>query len=297
MADTTPQTFLHPEFLQKLDHLRLVAKKLSWPSAKGEHITPRRGFSLEFSDHRKYQPGDDLRYVDWNVYQRLERLFLKVFTAEEDMNVYLLLDVSRSMGEGVVPKLEYAKNVAAALGYIGLKNLDRVGCASFSHDIRSHLPLGRGKKQILSLFRFLESLTCTGETHLQACLNSFSLLFPRRGLVLLLSDLFDARGCRAGLEELVKRKYDVLVVQILDEAETRLHALGEVSVVDVESQKERAVFIDSQLGQRFHEEVQRYLAEAESFCHTHGIDYFRTVTTTPFEDLVLLYLRRGATVR
>src|SRR5689334_23651644 len=150
--------FLQPDFLKKLERLRLVAKRLAWSAAKGEHPSVRRGFSLEFSDYRKYQTGDDLRYVDWNIYRRLDRLWLKLFTAEEEMNIYLLVDASRSMAEGDPPKLDYAKKVAAALGYIGLKNLDKVGGAGFSEDLIAPLSLGRGKKQILAFFNFLTAL-------------------------------------------------------------------------------------------------------------------------------------------
>src|ERR1041385_5281357 len=198
--------FLEPDFLRKVERLRLVAKRLAWSPAKGEHPSARRGFSLEFSDYRKYQGGDDLRYVDWNIYRRLDRLWLKLFTAEEEMNIFLLVDASRSMAEGNPPKLEYAKKVAAALGYIGLKNLDKVGGAGFSEDVIAPLSLGRGKKQILSLFSFLSHLSSGGETAFSASIRSFTRLFPRPGLVVLLSDLFDPRGWRAGLEALRARR-------------------------------------------------------------------------------------------
>ena len=112
-----PETFFDTDFLRKLERLHLIAKRLSWAGAKGEHAASRKGFSLEFSDYRRYQRGDDLRYVDWNVYRRLERLLLKVFTAEEEMNIYLLVDTSRSMAEGAPAKIDYARKVAAALGY------------------------------------------------------------------------------------------------------------------------------------------------------------------------------------
>src|SRR5918992_1735197 len=150
--DVRPETFFDTEFLRKLERLHLIAKRLSWAGARGEHAASRKGFSLEFSDYRRYHQGDDLRYIDWNIYRRLERLLLKVFTAEEEMNIYLLLDTSRSMAEGT--KIDYAKKVAAALGYIGLKNLDRVGGASFSPRLHAPLTLGRGRKQILNLFSF-----------------------------------------------------------------------------------------------------------------------------------------------
>src|SRR5215470_15084171 len=123
IEDAKTESFFDAEFLRKLERLHLIAKRLNWACAKGEHASSRKGFSLEFSDYRKYQHGDDLRYVDWNIYRRLDRLLLKVFTAEEEMNVYLLVDTSGSMAEGAPRKIDYAKKIAAALGYIGLKNL------------------------------------------------------------------------------------------------------------------------------------------------------------------------------
>src|SRR5262245_51851923 len=189
--DPGPETFFDTDFLRKLERLHLIAKRLSWAGAKGEHAASRKGFSLEFSDYRRYQRGDDLRYVDWNVYRRLERLLLKVFTAEEEMNIYLLVDTSRSMAEGAPAKVDYAKRVAAALGYIGLKNLDRVGGASFSSRLHAPLTLGRGRKQILSLFSFLAKLSCAHETNLRAAIHSFTNLFPHPGFVIIISDLFD----------------------------------------------------------------------------------------------------------
>ncbi len=296
MIEETP-LFLEPDFLKKLERLRLIAKRLSWSGAKGEHPSVRRGYSLEFSDYRKYQSGDDLRYVDWNVYRRLERLWLKLFTAEEEMNIYLLVDASRSMAEGNPPKIEYAKKIAAALGYIGLKNLDKVGGAAFSENLAAPLSLGRGKKQILSLFNFLTVLSCAGETDLRASMQSFSRLFPRPGLVVLLSDLFDPNGWRAGLEELAKKKHDLLVIHILDDGEFDLPSRGDLSLADVESGRERRLFLDAELLKRFQEELAAYLGEIESFCRSRRMDYLRTRTSVPFEDFVLLTLREAQGVK
>jgi uncharacterized protein (DUF58 family) len=292
MIEETP-LFLQPDFLKKLERLRLIAKRLSWSSAKGEHPTVRRGYSLEFSDYRKYQSGDDLRYVDWNVYRRLERLWLKLFTAEEEMNIYLLVDASRSMAEGNPPKIEYAKKIAAALGYIGLKNLDKVGGAAFSENLSAPLSLGRGKKQILSLFNFLTALSCAGETDLRASMQSFSRLFPRPGLVVLLSDLFDPVGWRAGLDELAKKKHDLLVIHILDDGEFDLPSRGDLALADVESGRERRLFLDAELLKRFQEELAAYCGAIESFCRSRRMDYLRTRTSVPFEDFVLLTLREA----
>ncbi len=289
--------FLEPDFLRKVERLRLVAKRLAWSPAKGEHPSARRGFSLEFSDYRKYQGGDDLRYVDWNIYRRLERLWLKLFTAEEEMNIYLLVDASRSMAEGNPPKLEYAKKVAAALGYIGLKNLDKVGGAGFSEDVIAPLSLGRGKKQILSLFSFLSHLSGRGETAFSASMRSFTRLFPRPGLVVLLSDLFDPRGWRAGLEALLAQRHDLLVVHVLDDGELAPAARGDLSLFDVESRHERRLFLDAALLARFQAELEGYCGEIESFCRGRGVDYLRARTSIPFDEFVLLTLREGRSVK
>ncbi len=289
--------FFDAEFLAKLERLRFIAKRLTWAGAKGEHPSARRGFSLEFSDYRRYQRGDDLRYVDWNVYRRLERLLLKVFTAEEEMNVYLLVDTSRSMAEGAPPKIEYAKKIAAALGYVGLKNLDRVGGASFSSALHLPLTLGRGRKQILSLFNFLSELSCSGLTDLQSAVHSFCTLFPHPGLVIVVSDLFDPTGWRAGFEELANKRYQLLVIHVLDEEEINPNPCGDVALHDVEAGQERRFFMDTDLVRRFQQELENYFQEIEALCVGRHIDYVRTTTQTPFDDFVLQTLRQVSSVR
>jgi uncharacterized protein (DUF58 family) len=292
-----PETFFDAEFLKKLERLRLIAKRLSWANAKGEHPSPRRGFSLEFSDYRRYQQGDDLRYVDWNIYRRLDRLLLKVFTADEEMNVYLLVDASRSMAEGTPPKLDYAKKVAAALGYIGLKNLDRVGGASFSSALEAPLTLGRGRKQVLRLFNFLSKLSCHGETDLRSAAHAFTHLFPHPGLVIILSDLFDPAGWRAALEELAIKKYQLLMIHLLDDQEIQPKAWGDVALNDVESNRERRLFLDADLVRRFEQELADYFKEIENVCSGRRIDYLRTTTQIPFDEFVLQTLRQVSSVR
>ena len=297
--DARPQTFFDTDFLRKLERLHLIAKRLSWAAMKGEHAVSRKGFSLEFSDYRRYQPGDDLRYVDWNIYRRLERLLVKVFTAEEEMNIYLLVDASQSMAvgaEGAPRKLDYAKQVAAALGYIGLKNLDRVGGAGFAAALQQPLALGRGRKQILGMFRFLNQLSAAGETNLSAAIHTFTKLFPHAGFVVIVSDLFDPAGWRRGLEELTAKGHQVLVIHIVDENELHPKAWGDVALVDVEGGRERKFFLDDDLVRHFHAELAVYFKEIESVCAGRQIDYLRTSTQVPFDEFVLKTLRQVSSV-
>jgi uncharacterized protein (DUF58 family) len=276
-AGARSQQFFDADFLKRVERLRLIAKRLSWAGAKGEHTAARKGFSLEFADYRNYQKGDDLRYVDWNIYRRLERLLVKVFTAEEEMNIYLLVDTSLSMAEGRPTKIEYAKKVAAAMGYIGLKNLDRVGGASFSSVLHAPLTLGRGRKQILRLFSFLASLSCSGATDLRSAIHSFTRLFPHAGMVIIVSDLFDPVGWRAALEELAAKKHQVLIFHLVDVAEQQPAWTGDVTLRDVEGGRERRFFLDAELlplstraGKLFHGDRERMQRPAHRlFAHDH----------------------------
>jgi uncharacterized protein (DUF58 family) len=296
------ETFFDADFLKKLERLHLIAKRLDWAGAKGEHAASRKGYSLEFADYRRYQRGDDLRYVDWNVYRRLDRLLLKVFTAEEEMNIYLLLDTSRSMAFGggkaqaAPAKIDYAKKVAAAVGYIGLKNLDRVGGAAFSSIVHAPLKLGRGRTQILRLFGFLNRLSCAGPTDLRAAMHKFTTLFPQPGLAVIVSDLFDPAGWRAATEELARKKYQVLIIHLIDEEELQPAIFGDVALVDAEGSRERRVFVDAEMARRFQEELASYFHDIEMVCGNLGIDYLRTTTRVPFDDFVLKSLRQVSSV-
>lgn len=300
--DSRPETFFDADFLKKLERLHLIAKRLDWAGAKGEHAASRKGYSLEFSDYRRYQRGDDLRYVDWNIYRRLDRLLLKVFTAEEEMNIYLLVDTSASMAcsaataEVESEKIGYAKKVAAALGYIGLKNLDRVGGAAFASTLHAPLKLGRGRSQILRLFGFLNRLSCAGPTDLRAAIHKFTTLFPHPGLAVVVSDLFDPAGWRAAVEELARKKYQILIIHILDEEEMQPGFLGDVALVDAEGSRERRLFVDAELARRFQEELANYFRDIESACASLGIDYLRTTTRVPFDEFVLKSLRQVSSV-
>ncbi|HYC47914.1 MAG TPA: DUF58 domain-containing protein [Burkholderiales bacterium] len=290
------------DFLRKLERLRLIAKRLDWMGAKGEHAAARKGHSLEFSDYRRYQRGDDLRYVDWNIYRRLDRLVLKVFTAEEEMNIYLLIDTSASMAypaSGVSAesaKIGYAKKVAAALGYIGLKNLDRVGGAAFSSGLQAPLELGRGRTQVLRLFDFLDRLSCAGPTDLKAAIRRFTTLFPHPGLAVIVSDLLDPAGWRAAVEELARKKYQVLLIHVLSDDELQPGFSGDVALVDAEGSRERRLFVDAALARRFQEELASYFREIEAACARLRVDYLRTTTAVPFDEFVLKSLRQASSV-
>jgi uncharacterized protein (DUF58 family) len=289
------QGLLEPEFLRKLEQLSLVAKRSFSGQLKGEKRSTKRGTSVEFADYRDYSAGDDLRRVDWNTYARLERLFLKLFLEEEDLHVYLLVDGSRSMGFGTPSKLEYARRVAAALGYVGLTSYDRVGATVFAERLRATLPPVRGRGQIFPFFRFLERAQPEGITTFGASLREYALRTRRPGVAVVISDFFGP-DVEAGLKALLYRKFQMTLVHVLDPGELSPPFLGDLKLIDSETGESREITVSPSLLREYQRTVEAFCGNLQGFCRRYGVDYIRATTATPFEDLILKYLRRSGLV-
>src|SRR5271167_372794 len=175
MPETETRPLLDPTFLARLEQLELVSRKIFLGRMKGERRSKRKGQSVEFADYRNYVVGDDLRFLDWNLYARLDKLFLRLFMEEEDLHFYVLIDNSLSMDFGRPSKLHYAKQVAAALGFIGLANLDRVVVEAFNDNITQTMPAARGRRSLWRLFDFLQKIEPAGPSDLKRALRTFSL--------------------------------------------------------------------------------------------------------------------------
>ncbi len=289
-------SLLEPEFLRKLEQLSIVSKKVFSGQLKGERRSTRRGTSVEFADYRNYTLGDDPRYLDWNTYARLEKLFLKLFVEEEDLHVYVLIDGSRSMAYGSPTKFDYARRVAASLGYIGLANYDRVGCTIFDERMRHHFPPIRGKQQIFQYFNFLENAVPDGQTSLAGSLKEYALRTRRPGVAILLSDFFDPEW-ETGLKALLHRKFQVAVVHVLDRSEVRPEVLGDLKLVDCETGEEREITVSPSLLKDYQKAVDQFCGGIQDTCRRYGADYLQAITDEPFEDLILKWLRRAGLVR
>jgi uncharacterized protein (DUF58 family) len=264
---------------------------------KGERRSKRRGQSVEFADYRNYVVGDDLRFLDWNLYARLDRLFLRLFMEEEDLHFYVLLDNSRSMDFGTPTKLHYAKQVAAALGFVGLVGQDRVVVEAFGEGAaRTSQPL-RGRRSLWRLLDFLQQITPSGRGNLNSSLRSFSLRSSGRGVVVLLSDLMDKGGYEEGLRYLVARRMDVYVVQVLSPEEMDPDLSGDVKLIDVEDQDEAELTVSAGLVERYRKALAAFRAQVQEFCNRRGIGYLFTSTQTPFDRLVLTYFRQRGLLR
>jgi uncharacterized protein (DUF58 family) len=296
MPDTQPP-LLDPQFLARLEQLELVSRKIFLGRMKGERRSKRKGQSVEFADFRNYVVGDDLRFLDWNLYARLDRLFLRLFMEEEDLHVYLLIDNSSSMSFGSPTKLHYAKQVAAALGFIGLVNLDRVVVEAFNDRLTQTMPAARGRRSLWRLLDFLDKLEPAGPSDLTKALRTFSLKCSGKGIVVVLGDFMDKGGYEDALRYLIARQLDVYVIQILSQEEIDPDLSGDLRLVDVEDADVAEVTANAPLLRRYKENLAAYRAALHDFCTRRGIACLFTSNQVPFDRLVLTYLRQRGLVR
>lgn len=285
------------EFQRKLEYLALVSRRVFAGRLRAERRTKKTGSGVEFADHREYQPGDDIRYLDWNVFQRFDKLLLRLYEEEEDLAIYFVLDVSESMAFGGAKKLTFGKRICAALAYVALANLDRVEIVTTNDRVMGRMPETRGKARIFKIFRFLRAVQPEGTTNLEDALRAFVAQHKRRGIVVLVSDLYDPAGFERGINVLRYAKFEPYVVHVVDPAEASPKLQGDVLVYDCETGDEREVTVTAGVLQKFREAYEEYLAQIERFCSAKQVPYVRADTGVPFEDMVLRIFRRGGFIR
>lgn len=291
-AINEPRDLLDPEFMARLERLEYVSRKIFLGKMRGERKSKRRGESVEFADYRPYVAGDDLRFLDWNILARLDRLFLKLFLEEEDLHVGVLLDVSKSMDWGDPAKELYARRVTAALAYIGLCNFDRVSIYPYANGLQAALAGVRGRRMMFQVVDFLRGLEPEGVSNLSLACKQYAIRHPQRGILLVLSDFFDKGGYEQGLRYLLGRDLDLYAVQVLSPQELEPELAGDLRLVDVEDDDMAEVTVSRALLNRYKQNLQAYCASLKEFCSRRGISYLFTGTDVPFDQLVLSYLRR-----
>ena len=291
MSADTRQTFFPPEFLAQLERLSLLSRRAFRGSVKGERRSPRRGHSVEFADYRAYGHGDDLRYVDWNIYGRLGRLHVKLFVDEEDLCLHLLVDASASMRFGTPSKLEYAVRTAAALGFVGLVNHERVGVGILRERVSEGWPPARGRNQVVTLLDFLGDVDSAGPTRLNEALADYAARAREPGVAVLISDFLDPRGFEAGVRALLERRYDVHLIHVLDPSEMNPELAGDLRLEDAETGEMRDITVDADTLRGYRERLAEFLERVEGFCRSREVGYHRVVTDTPVEEFVVAQLR------
>jgi uncharacterized protein (DUF58 family) len=288
---------LPPELLAQLERLELVTRKVFRGRMKGERRSKRKGQSVEFADFRAYTPGDDLRSIDWNLYARLDKLIVKLFLEEEDLHFYVLIDESRSMDFGEPTKLDYAKQLAAALGFIGLVRTDRVRIETLGQGLREHGPVLRGRKSVWRMLDFLNAIAPGDSVPLAEGVKNFCLRNTGRGVVVLISDLMDKSGYEAGLRCLVSQRMDVYVILLLSQEELEPEVKGDLKLVDCEDQDIAEISVSAPLLARYKETLNAFTGGAQEFCSRRGMNYLLANNQTPVKDLISNYLRRRGLVR
>jgi len=285
------QELLSADFLIQLERLGLLSRRSFRGRVKGERRSPRKGVSVEFSDYRQYGVGDDLRYVDWNVYARLDRLYLKLFVDEEDLCLHLLVDASASMGFGEPSKLHHAARMAGALGFVGLVSLERVGVGVLRERMAEGFSPARGRSQVLPLMDFLVRLRPGGATSLNEGLAAYALRSREAGLAVLVSDLMDPGGYERGLKALLERRFDVHVIHVLAPEEMNPAFGGDLRLLDAETDELRDLTLDGEALRSYQQRLREFLDRAEQFCRGNEITYHRVVTDTPVEEFMLRQLK------
>ena len=295
-ATTQAIPLLSPDLLARLERMELVSRKVFRGRMKGERRSRRKGQSVEFADFRNYVPGDDLRLIDWNLYARLDQLFLKLFLEEEDLHLYALVDASESMNFGDPTKLMVAKQLAAALGYVGLCRADRVSVAALGPPGRS-APVLRGRASLWKMLQYLESVESGHNVSLYEGVKDFSIRNSGTGIAVLLTDLMDKEGYESALRMLVGRRMDVFVMHVLSPEEIDPPLRGDRKLIDVEDGDFAEVTVNAYVLQKYKETVQSFIGSVKSFCSRRSIVYIPVRTDTPVETIVTRYLRERGVVR
>jgi len=289
----------------------LLAARRAKSSAKGERRSRARGQSVEFADHRSYVPGDDFRYLDWNLFGRLEKLFLKLYEEERELPVRIFLDASESMTFGEPRKFDFARQVAAAVGYVALCGFDRVSVIPFPNVVnggtsniqhpttnielaaRGALRSVRGRKSSMPFFQNLSALNAAGGADLNESLRRGALEARAAGLAIVLSDFLDPAGYESGLTALVGRGFQVNVVQILAPEELAPTTFGDLRLVDSESGGLQEVTFGRYRMKAYQQTVQNFIQRLREFTTKRGINFFMAPSNMDLQDLLLKQLRKS----
>jgi uncharacterized protein (DUF58 family) len=293
----TSSQLLPPDLMAQLERLELVTRKVFRGRMKGERRSKRKGQSVEFADFRGYVPGDDLRTLDWNLYARLDKLIVKLFLEEEDLHFFTLIDASQSMSFGEPTKLDYAKQLAAALGFVGLIRTDRVRIETLGQRAHERGPVLRGRRSVRRMIEYLEGIEPGETTSLADGVKNFCLRNPSKGIVVLISDLMDKNGYDSALRYLVSQRVDVYVIHVLSQEEIDPDVKGDLKLVDCEDQDIAEITVSAPLLARYKSTLNSFVAGAQEFCNRRGMNYLLANNQTPVKDLIGSYLRRRGLVR
>ncbi|GJQ29393.1 MAG: hypothetical protein HBSAPP03_12770 [Phycisphaerae bacterium] len=303
------EDLLTSDLIARLDPLDLTSKKVFFGKLKGERRSKKRGQSVEFADHRPYSVGDDTRHIDWNIYARLDQIFMKLFLEEEDLSLQLVLDCSASSDCGEPSKFLFMQKAVMALGYVGLVNLNRVGATAMgglAGEGDAAAPAGavssvvrdlRGRRRVHELAQWVCSLEPGGDFSFKEAAERIALTRRGKGLMLVFSDFFFKEGFEEGLRRLVGHGYDVFVIQVLSPQEIDPPLTGDLRLKDLEDADTAEVTISAPLLKKYKANLAAYCQHLGSFCARREMTHMTVRSDTPIDVLVLDYLRKRGVVR
>ncbi len=280
----------------------LSASKVRVGAIKGDRRSIKRGNSIEFADYRNYAPGDDLRQLDWNIYARLERPYIKLLEDEEDLTVHLILDASASMdfppeGEVDQKKLLFAKRIFAGLAYVSLTSNDRLILTAINDRGSATFGPVRGRGRGMAMLRFIQDIAATGITDLNIMLEDYARRSRRPGMTLIISDMFSPSGYLDGLNTLLSRGHEVAFVHVLAPEEITPALAGDLRLIDVESGVAQEVTVDAAMRNIYEQRLAAWRNEIRDECLRRAVHYFPLQTDTPWERVILSDMRRVGLVK
>jgi uncharacterized protein (DUF58 family) len=288
------------ELMAKLNQVDVMSRKIFAGKLQGERRSKKRGISVEFADYRHYTHGDDLRFVDWNIYARLDKLFIKMFLEEEDLSVILAIDSSKSMDWGNPNKFVYCQKIAMALGYIGLVNLNRVTLFSFNSNGLSPLPSLRGRRRVQEMGSWLLKLEPEGGSGFDNAMRSIALTRQGKGVMIILSDFMFKEGYEKGLRYLSGGGYDTYCMQVLAPEEVdpaKAGLTGDLRLTDIEDDDSAEVTVTGPLLRKYKENLNAYCGKLRDFCVRRGMTHMTIDTDTEISALLLDYMRKRGLLR
>jgi uncharacterized protein (DUF58 family) len=283
---------LDSKFMARLDSLDVLSRKILQGKLQGERRSKQRGQSVEFADHRAYVVGDDLRFVDWNAYGRLEQLFLKLFLEEQDLTIHIVADTSASMSVGEPSKDFFARRLAAALGYISLVNNNRLTVSLFGDGLRVQLANVRGRGCLPQMAELLLTAECDGFSDFEKACRDIATSRIGSGVTIVISDFLFKQGYENALRRLIGARYDLYVIQVLSPQEIAPELAGDLKLLDIEDADAAEITISSALLKYYKRNLAAYCDELRNFCTSRGAVYVRANSADSVESLVLNYLRR-----
>jgi len=298
---TRVDELIDSRLMAKLDQVDVVSRKIFSGKLQGERRSKRRGQSVEFADYRHYVAGDDLRFVDWNIYARLDKLFLKMFLEEEDLSLLIVVDSSASMDYGDPNKFVFCQRLAMALGYIGLVNQNRVTLWAFGGEGGAQrLANLRGRRRTPEMGSWLLGREAGGPANFDDALRTIALARQGRGVMIILSDFLLKEGYEKGLRYLAGGGYDTFVLQVLSPEEidpTRGGLTGDLRLTDIEDGDVAEVTITPALLKRYRENLDAWCGRLREYCVRRDMTHVTLDTSTDMDTLLLEYLRRRGLLR